>query len=123
MRHDAWGPGTWIGMSIAMLVFWGLVIALVIWVAQWATSNRARNGGAPAVLPAQPPTVAMPTVAMPAAGEPVPAAPAPPAAAAPAAAAVPPASSGALHILAERFARGEIDEEEYVRRRDLILGR
>ncbi len=29
---------------------------------------------------------------------------------------------GALRILDERFARGEIDEEEYARRRSLLLG-
>ena len=31
-------------------------------------------------------------------------------------------SAGALGILHERFARGEIDEEEYTRRRTLIEG-
>ncbi len=31
-------------------------------------------------------------------------------------------SSGALGILNERFARGEIDEEEYTRRRTLLEG-
>lgn len=34
----------------------------------------------------------------------------------------PPPSSGALAILHERFARGEIDEEEYTRRRTLLDG-
>lgn len=41
-----------------------------------------------------------------------------------AAAPQPPADgdSGALRILGERFARGEIDEEEYTRRRALLRG-
>ena len=34
----------------------------------------------------------------------------------------PPPSQGALDILNDRFARGEIDEEEYTRRRSLIEG-
>jgi putative membrane protein len=32
-------------------------------------------------------------------------------------------SSDALRLLDERFARGEIDEEEYRKRRDLLAGR
>jgi putative membrane protein len=44
---------------------------------------------------------------------PVPPAPGPPAAAPP---------DQALRILGERFARGEIDEEEYRRRRDILRG-
>ena len=34
----------------------------------------------------------------------------------------PPPGQGALDILNDRFARGEIDEEEYTRRRSLIEG-
>jgi putative membrane protein len=34
----------------------------------------------------------------------------------------PPPPAGALGILHERFARGEIDEEEYARRRTLLEG-
>ena len=34
----------------------------------------------------------------------------------------PPPSGGALGILHEHFARGEIDEEEYTRRRTLLEG-
>lgn len=33
-----------------------------------------------------------------------------------------PAASGPLRILEERFARGEIDEEEFKRRRDILRG-
>ena len=33
-----------------------------------------------------------------------------------------PGTSTALHTLDERFARGELDEEEYRRRRDLLRG-
>lgn len=36
--------------------------------------------------------------------------------------AAPPAQSDALKILNERFARGEIDDEEYTKRRDLLKG-
>jgi putative membrane protein len=73
-----WGPGEWILMSVMMVVFWGGLIALVVWLvrsvgvnqhaAQTSTSSTAR----------------------------------------------------ADQVLAERFARGEIDEAEYKRHHDLI---
>jgi putative membrane protein len=30
--HDSWGLGTWITMALLMLVFWGLIAALIVYV-------------------------------------------------------------------------------------------
>ncbi len=37
---DGWGAGWWILMAPMMLVFWGLVIAGVVWVARSMPSGR-----------------------------------------------------------------------------------
>ncbi len=68
-----WGAGDWVAMSAMMVLFWGAVIALGLWVARSVRSDR---GQAP--------------------------------------------SAGADLLLAERFARGEIDAEEFTRSRVLL---
>jgi putative membrane protein len=78
-NHGGWGAGDWLAMSFMMVVFWGLLIALVIWLVRSTRSDRV-PGRRPAGIPAQP----------------------------------------ADEVLAERFARGEIDEDEYTRRRALL---
>lgn len=75
-----WGVGDWLVMGAMMLVFWGSVIALVVWVAQ---SNRSGD---------QQPSNRGPR------------------------------TDGPDEILAERFARGDIDEDEFQRRRELMQG-
>jgi putative membrane protein len=76
-----WGWGAWLGMSVMMLLFWGLVIAAIVALGRYLGGTR--QGG-------------------------------------------PPASSSdrerpsAEELLDERFARGEIDQDEYTRRRQLL---
>ena len=41
--HD-WGGGWWVVMVLAMLLFWGLVIAGIVWVVRAATGDRAAAG-------------------------------------------------------------------------------
>lgn len=75
--HGSWGAGDWLAMSLMMVVFWGAVIALVVWLVRSARSDQRTERPAP---------------------------PAP----------------SADEVLAERFARGEIDDEEFTRRRELL---
>jgi putative membrane protein len=71
---DGWGWGGWILMTIAMVVFWAIVItAIVLGVRYVATATSQRD---------------RPT----------------------------PDTNRAEDVLAERFARGEIDEDEFRRR-------
>ncbi|WP_328690374.1 SHOCT domain-containing protein [Streptomyces phaeochromogenes] len=73
---SGWG---WFGMSLGMVVFWGLIItAFVLF---FRALNRPEAGGPHDATPR-----------------------------------TPPAPPSAEQLLAERFARGEIDEEEYQRR-------
>ncbi len=68
------GWGGWLAMSLMMVVFWGLIIALVVWaVRQFRPTPEHR--------------------------------------------------SSALSVLEERFARGEIDREEFDQRRAVLQGR
>ncbi|MCD0485948.1 SHOCT domain-containing protein [Streptacidiphilus sp. ASG 303] len=89
MWYDGgWGWGGWFAMAVAMVVFWGLVVAGVLALAHLLGRNRTGpRPGADTPVWGQ------------AAGKPAggPAAP-------------------AEDVLADRFARGEIDEEEYRRR-------
>lgn len=71
------GFGGWLMMGFTFLVFWGAVIALVVWAVR---SNHRDTAGGPT-----------PT-------------------------------GRADDVLEERFARGEIDEQEYQRRRDVLHG-
>jgi putative membrane protein len=82
-----WGWGYWLCMGVAMVLFWGLVIAAIAAIAaivaivRYAGSSRDTSRLTPA--------------------------------------------SGQAHpdqVLAERFARGEIDEDEYKRRGELLRG-
>lgn len=72
-NHGAWGASEWLSMSLMMLLFWGLVVALVVWLVR---SARASTTGTAADRPED--------------------------------------------VLADRFARGEIDDEEFRRRRELL---
>ncbi len=68
------GWGGWLAMSLMMVAFWGLIVALVVWaVPQFRPTSEHR--------------------------------------------------SGALSVLEERFARGEIDREEFDQRRGVLQGK
>ena len=71
--NSGWSAGDWVAMSAMMIVFWGGLIALAVWVVR---SVRPDRGQAPA--------------------------------------------ERADALLAERFARGEIDGEEFTRSRELL---
>ena len=75
-----WGAGDWLAMSVMMVVFWGLLIAVVVWVVRSFRREPDR------------PTTTQP------------------------------AGEDADTVLAARFARGEIDDDEFTRRRDLLRG-
>ncbi len=98
--RDGGFGGEWIMMGLGMLLFWGVVALVVVALVRWVGQpGRGQSQGHDAG----------PSVSAPAAS----AGPAP----------SPAAPSGALQILDERFARGDITEEEYLRRRDVLLGR
>ena len=73
------GWGGWLAMSLSFVVFWGLLIALVVWLVRSFRGERPSE---------QPPATTKP--------------------------------DRADEVLAERFARGEIDEDEFTRRRELL---
>lgn len=52
--NGGWGVGAWLGMSVMMLTFWGLLVALVIWAVR-----SARREQSPVVL-SRPPTGGLP---------------------------------------------------------------
>lgn len=72
-----WGVLGWLGMSLMMIVVWGLPIALVV----WAVRSSFRRDE-PAVTT--------------------------------------PPGRDADQVLAERYARGEIDESEFAHRREVL---
>lgn len=76
-NHGGWGAGEWLAMSLMMLIFWGAVVALGIWLVRSTRST-----------PTTPEPAGM--------------------------------TDGADRLLAERFARGEIDESEFARSRTLL---
>lgn len=81
--HMGWGWG-WGGMmfgGLAMLVFWGGLIVLIVLAVRWFGGRPGHHEGAG-----------------------------------------PPHKLTPLEILEERFARGEIDEEEYQHRRRVLRG-
>lgn len=74
--NGSWSAGDWLAMSLMMVAFWGLLIALVVWLVRSFRSDEKSET----------------TRAM----------------------------THADDVLAERFARGEIDEEEFTHRRELL---
>ena len=73
--HGGWDAGTWLAMSVVMLLLWGSLVALVVWAVRSVRPERQ-----PATVP----------------------------------------TDRAEALLAERFARGEIDGDELVRARELL---
>ena len=73
-----WGWGGWILMTVAMVVFWALLITAVVLLVRYLVTSRG-------------------TVVPPAVGP-----------------------RSAEDLLAERYARGEIDDDEYQRRLALL---
>lgn len=78
--HGGWGAGGWVAMGLMMLVFWGLVATLVVWIVRSTSGTPQVPGGSDRTLPS-------------------------------------PDS-----VLADRFARGEIDEAEFTSRRAALHG-
>jgi putative membrane protein len=74
-NHGGWGAGDWLAMGFMMVIFWGLVIALVVWLVRSARSGRGNDAGSGI------------------------------------------STQGADELLAQRFARGEIDEQQFAQRR------
>ncbi len=79
-NHGGWGAGDWFAMSFMMVVFWGLLAVLVVWLIRSTRNGHASTPGQPTL----------------------------------------PATTRADEVLAERFARGEIDADEYGRRRAVL---
>lgn len=73
-----YGYGGW-WMGLMMILFWGGLIALIVWAVQATQSQRSGHTSS--------------------------------------------AGSNAMHILEERFARGEIDHEEFDQRKRVLEGR
>jgi putative membrane protein len=85
---DHMGAGSWVGMGF-MILFWVLVIVGIIYLVRHLTA-RPHNSGWQATPP-QGPTAGPQHTASP--------------------------KSDALRILEERYARGDIDQEEFLRRK------
>lgn len=79
--------GDWFGMALMMLLFWGLLAVVLLVGFRWLAGDRGRSTGAPTATPSGTPSGTG------SAPRPTPA-----------------------ELLAERFARGEIDETEYAAR-------
>lgn len=48
MMHNwdgGWGAGNWLLMGFGMLLFWALVVAGIVWLVHYTTSNRTVPGG------------------------------------------------------------------------------
>lgn len=45
--HMDWGGGSWILMALVMVLFWGLIIAGIIWVVRELGSSHRHSVGAP----------------------------------------------------------------------------
>jgi putative membrane protein len=77
MWHDG-GWGGWLAMASIMVVFWGGIITLAIWLLRGGAFHQVKDRSE--------------------------------------------GRSTALDVLDERFARGEIDREEYESRRSVLIG-
>jgi putative membrane protein len=75
---SGWGLGAWLLMSLMMIVFWGGLVALAVWLIRSIRTDNSPTQGAPS------------------------------------------SSARADEVLAERFARGEIDEDEFTRRHAVL---
>jgi putative membrane protein len=76
-NHGGWGAGGWLAMSVMMVIFWGAVILLGVWLVRSTRSTPTKlELGA--------------------------------------------VTDRAERLLAERFARGEMDETEFARSRTLL---
>jgi putative membrane protein len=73
--HMMWGGGFGIFGGLMMIVFWGIIIALIVIAVKWLTDNQRSSN---------------------------------------------PGKRDAMEILRERFASGEIDEDEFDRRRKVL---
>ena len=89
----AWGAGAWLGMLLVMLLVLAVGAVLVVLLLRWAR-DTGRAGGRPGGTTYSGPGSAGGAQA----------------------------PGGAESLLAERFARGEIDEQEYLRRREVLRG-
>ena len=78
-NDGSWGVGTWLAMSLMMLVFWGSLVALLVWLVRNNRHGVSRATGERADVSRRP-----------------------------------------AEVLADRFAGGEIDEDELRRRRELL---
>ena len=96
-RGGGFGGAEWVVMGLGMLLFWGIVALVVIALVRWA--GQPGHGQSHS------------HDAGPSGSAPVPPGPSPA------------SPSSALLILDERFARGDITEEEYRRRRDVLFGK
>lgn len=93
--HEGWGVAGWWAMGVGMLLFWGLVAVAIFAVIRLTDRGRDRRdtGQVAGQAPEQ-------IQGQHSGGR-----------------------SEALRVLDERFARGDIDEEEYRRRRDVLSER
>lgn len=47
-NHGGWGAGDWLAMVFMMLIFWGAVIALVVWLVRSSRSAPSTGDQRPA---------------------------------------------------------------------------
>ncbi len=83
--YGGWGAGSWLGMGIGMLVFWGLVVAAVVALLRWSGQGRQQHASTGQTFST--------------------------------------GNANALRMLDERYARGDVTDEDYRRRRDVLMGR
>ncbi len=75
--HDGWGWGHMVFGGLMMVLIWGGLIAVIVFIVRWAIGGKSSNGD-------------------------------------------PAAKNKGMEILEERFARGEIEKEEFEERKRLI---
>jgi putative membrane protein len=97
--HFGWNWGGNLGAIgivelVVMALFWGLIVIALIAGIRWLIRAGDRSGSAPSATPASPMASAPPA----------------------------PRPDDPLEILRQRYARGEIDDDEYERRRKTLTG-